>query len=142
MAYSYRVQQIIGISERDLVKLSDQNRKRYIDYDSNEFINSEDDSWISYGNFNMPSIEELKREVKTKLGFDPVLGLGKLSESKRSKIKINNVQISVLDGIDIATIISTPPERKDKSKRMFQVASNFNCLEKSQVFALHLRVDT
>ncbi|MCW5953325.1 MAG: hypothetical protein KIT69_13810 [Propionibacteriaceae bacterium] len=113
---SNRIEDILGISERDLVLLKDEERAQFI-YQSNQnmfFKNIKTNKLTSFGNFNIISIKEL---------------LGNTSLSNVNEKNVNDIKI--LYNIDIGELQGT---MKTKDKCMVQVASNFNCLEVASNF--------
>ncbi len=100
-----RVKTIIGITEQNLVELSQEDKEKFIDRKALVFINKETNKQYPYGLFQTKTILELKNYVAT---FEDQ--------------KTNECKFEILEEVDVGNIIFN-----DNS--MVQVASNFNCLE-------------
>lgn len=108
---STKIHSILGITEKELVKLTSKEKEKYVKEINNKlfFENQINKKLIPIGSIEIYNIEELKY----------VLDIEYLQE-------IPMKQINILKNTDIADLQTT--FKKDK-KVLVQVASNFNCLE-------------
>lgn len=115
MSIPSRVKSIIGITEKELVELSYEERiEKFVCADS--FIHSDDYHITPLGTFQTPSIADIT-ELVSLIGDDPGQNLGQ---------NLRECPLEVEENIDIGVLQST---LQTLDKAMIQVASNFNCLE-------------
>ena len=117
-----RVEEIIGITEKELIKLSQEDRQKLIrkkEYKNGQpnlyFVNLENNKQIKIGNFTTFSINELLSFMNGELEI--------LLNSPKNK---NPLRITILTSVDIGQLQAT---MKTQDRCMVQIASNFNCLE-------------
>jgi len=111
-----KVKDIIGITERELIKLTD--RSKFIK--NNKFFNVLTHELTPIGNFNTPTIQELCNTTLLH-GYGPEI-------CYNNKIRNNNniVNIQVQQFTDIANLQG---QLKTSDKALVQVQSKFNCLQ-------------
>lgn len=117
-----RVKEIIGISEKELIKLSQEDRQKLIRKREDKngrpnlyFVNLKNNKQTKIGNFTTFSINELLSFMNGELEI--------LSDSSTVK---DPSRITILTSVDIGQLQAT---MKTQDCCMVQIASNFNCLE-------------
>lgn len=118
MSDQCKVESILGISERQLVALSSAERAtRFLTPDGAAFVNQETRAVFPFGQFETPSVAELKATVRA------MAAAGDTESSPRARPA---PPLTARSGVDIAELQS---RLCSDDAAMVQVASNFNCLE-------------